>query len=1303
MIFLQNIPHQKVYKQRVYLPKDDKAPTMYNVIFSNNNDIKTTINLMKHPLLVTNHKYLNYYTEPIYKTRVGLKNVNINHRKERENIYDVIDKEFKMINTPLKFELLRNKNVYYDLFTQNSIFFKNSKSGSIQKRIELYIDFIMGFVNNAKFKSYKNKIIMIDVESWMSTNNTIHNPVMYLFLAYRKYFDLFAKIGNIDIVFYTKDMLLRVNPSLCDDKTFFIFKRELNKLTKKINLENDDEIDKEIQKEDIKEKISSEIKDDVYHFTGEDDEIDELVDDKVDDVFDEYETSHENEDEELPDSKEVEDELQNNKELIQAMAEVRKNKVTGKSTASLARDEELKKKQRALKLDDITIDDYSKIYESGLIDVEEVDISDKITTTNENMKKVKFTNFEKTYNEKLMKKDLVNIITDLNDKSIPVYVKDIKVEDTSDELNYKETYTVVLEDANRVRHTLKFDMPKFIEDKFLYLGGNKKIIVKQLFMKPIVKLNSDQVRICSNYSRLFLYRYGTKLSAKMEKFKKAISNNISGVSVGHGDSSLINNKYKSILEYDELAKSLLQIKTPKFEILFNQDDVHKRLGDTQLKPDEFCVGFYSDKKPIIMSYESERIGDLDLIDFIISNGPDKLKSVYEETTTTSKRFMFTRVKIMNKFVPIILLLGYCEGLSAVLKKANIEHYFTDKRPAKSDSQKSIQFADGYLVYNAYPFENSLLLNALDTIPTKAFEYADFDEKEIYVELFQTLYGARNIANAFDSFYEFMIDPITKEVLTELDQPTDFVGVILYGNSLLVDNSFIPENNMNLYRIRSNEIVNGILHKQIADAYAKYRATANNKNPVKISIPQDAVIKEILTSNIVEEFSVLNPIYEVEKTRAITPKGPNGVNLADSFTQDKRSYDKSMMGVMGMSTSPDANVGIVRQLTMEPGVVSSRGFMELKDDDVNQIKDVNMFTTAELLTPMGVSHDDSVRTAMSSKQSKHIIPVTKSSPVLLSNGAEQAIQYNLSKDFVVIADDDGEVVEVDEDTGLVVVKYKNGKSQAVDTKPRVVKNSASGFYISNNLKTDLKVGDKVKKNDVIAYENKFFTNDKINGNRFNIGSLQKVAIMSSYATYEDSTFITKKMSEEMASDIVMMKDVVIGKHANVGQMVEIGDTVDVGDVLISFETSFDDGSMNKFLASVGDELREEITSLGKVPIKTKYSGVIEDIKIYSAVELDELSPSLKKIVSKYYSKINKKKKILEKYDDSKSVVKAGILFNEPTGKTKLSADGKIKGHEAADSVLFEFYIKYADPVGVGDKVTKKLVTLNSFNCWNILRA
>ncbi len=56
---------------------------------------------------------------------------------------------------------------------------------------------------------------------------------------------------------------------------------------------------------------------------------------------------------------------------------------------------------------------------------------------------------------------IIKIFKNLNQaSSIKMHILDIKVEDTSDVLNYKETWTVHLEDENRLRYTIKVDIPE---------------------------------------------------------------------------------------------------------------------------------------------------------------------------------------------------------------------------------------------------------------------------------------------------------------------------------------------------------------------------------------------------------------------------------------------------------------------------------------------------------------------------------------------------------------------------------------------------------------------------------------------------------------------------------------------------------------------------------------------------------------------------------------------------------------------------------------------------------------------------
>lgn len=321
----------------------------------------------------------------------------------------------------------------------------------------------------------------------------------------------------------------------------------------------------------------------------------------------------------------------------------------------------------------------------------------------------------------------------------------------------------------------------------------------------------------------------------------------------------------------------------------------------------------------------------------------------------------------------------------------------------------------------------------------------------------------------------------------------------------------------------------------------------------------------------------------------------------------------------------------------------------------------------------------------SKQSGHIIPVKKSSPVLISNGAEQIVAYHTSSEFSVVAKMDGEVVEYDEDTGLMVVKYKDGSYKAIDLADRIVKNSTSGFHFVNKMTSPLKKGSKFKTNDIIACDSNFFSDDGINGNRFNIGTLEKVAIMSGYYTFEDSTAVTHKVVDDMSANITKMVDGIIGMNANVYPKVDIGDHVEVGDILIESETSYDEQGMNAFLASIGNELHEEVKSLTRVPMKSPISGTVVDIKVYASVDVEDMSPSLRQFVNKCYAKAKKKNKILDKYDDTKGVIKAGLLVNEPTGKINKNSAGQIKGREF-DGVLVEYYIEYVNPLTIGNKIT-----------------
>ena len=275
---------------------------------------------------------------------------------------------------------------------------------------------------------------------------------------------------------------------------------------------------------------------------------------------------------------------------------------------------------------------------------------------------------------------------------------------------------------------------------------------------------------------------------------------------------------------------------------------------------------------------------------------------------------------------------------------------------------------------------------------------------------------------------------------------------------------------------------------------------------------------------------------------------------------------------------------------------------------------------------------------------------------------------------------GIVREINEDR--MIIEYDDGSYEYVDLSEKVEKNSSSGFYITLKLDTDLKEGKKVKAGEVIAYDKSSFSNDigATDNIAYNIGTFCKFAILNTDEGFEDSTSVSNWLSEDlsdaMTSDVILQIDKVFNKNTNIYNMVQKGQSIEEGDTLLIAQTAYDEEDVNTLVRNLTADDEGDITELGRVPIKSKVTGVVQDIKIYRTVDIDELSPTLKKIVTKYEKEIEAKKKEMRKYgvDNIETLVGS-------TGK--LPANGRLKN--ADDGVKIEFYLKYEDRMSVGDKL------------------
>lgn len=947
------------------------------------------------------------------------------------------------------------------------------------------------------------------------------------------------------------------------------------------------------------------------------------------------------------------------------------------------RDAKLREEQRKIVVKNKSIDEILS-QDTANVPIEVSDKSAVMHTSNQNMHKIKFANFNKTYLEKVYDKQILACFDVLKDQEAPFYITKIEVKDTSDYLNLRETWSVHIIDENNKKSTIVVDIPKFINYKFLLYQGTKYIVLNQNMYNPLVKDTPDSVIVTTNYYKITVERNATKSISTIERIfslaKK--TGNTEMFIVGDSSKSNLNSNYISSLEYDELSRRLFKFSNNGCEIFFSRDYIKNNIEIPKgIKGDEFYIG-KEGSVPIFINEDTglDRSGRT-IADIIEANLNEDDKNLFNSIKAPAQS-MYVKCKLAGQYVPIIVVFLIWDGLRNTLNNLGINWKFTpgSSKLMNKSSMKQIRFANGILEYEPKIYAE-LVLNGLSKLHPSKLRFEDFESEICYDEFIYATWGTYNGILEVSTFKDFLIDPITKDACRAMSLPDDPSMLLIYAVKLLSDNKYVSKVSDKSYRTRTLDCIPGILYSCIAAQYKQYIKRGRR---IPMTLKRSCVFDRLIAEKTVETYSTLNPAIEVAKSHTISPKGYRGSNSEYSYSDEKkRSYDPSSIGKIAITTSADGNVGINRSLTIDPTISNVMGYRD-QVDDIEELKDVNVFAPIEMLTPGTIRYDDPIRSAIAAKQSQHVVPVVNASPSLISNGYDEAIQFELSDDFVINAEEDGKVIDINEELGFIVVEYKSGKKKAINVKPKMVYNSGSGFYMSNQLTAVYtKIGEKFKKDMPLAYHDKFFTLSKLNGLRYAFGPITKVAFMSTYNTYEDGGICTESLSERMASSIVYDEKAKFKRNNNILNMVKIGDHVNIGDSLIQFDVSSEDNEIAKYLTKLSDENAHILEEQTKNDFKCHHAGVVVGIEVDTLLDPSNLSPSLANIVQSYFDQGLNKKEYLNQFDNSDGIVKAGYVLTDSTEPVKNKYNA-IKGFKGVD-VLITIFIEHKDVMGVGDKV------------------
>lgn len=247
-------------------------------------------------------------------------------------------------------------------------------------------------------------------------------------------------------------------------------------------------------------------------------------------------------------------------------------------------------------------------------------------------------------------------------------------------------------------------------------------------------------------------------------------------------------------------------------------------------------------------------------------------------------------------------------------------------------------------------------------------------------------------------------------------------------------------------------------------------------------------------------------------------------------------------------------------------------------------------------------------------------------------------HRTSELYSKIAAEDGKVVEVVDD--CLTVEYKDGTK---DKYPLgLVIGEASGEYHRHTRVTDLKVGQKFRKGDVIGWDEQWFARDPFCPGQvaWKCGKMVRIAMVEDQDVYEDSIAISKELSQEARTPFLKVNRFPVEVENNLLMKVKVGDVIEQDAILCNIEEP------HLGAGEEPDGLEEEINKYGIKQIRAKHHGRVVSIEVRYNSPLDKMSDSVRSFIVKK-DKEAKRKGDVEDSGVTTNAINTAFNVNRPT--------------------------------------------------------
>jgi hypothetical protein len=905
--------------------------------------------------------------------------------------------------------------------------------------------------------------------------------------------------------------------------------------------------------------------------------------------------------------------------------------------------------------------EFVKIKPEELLINESPSVPDKDTVLDKTMLKSSLIDFDSKYIEKVLPKDTFNMVLNLHKAGVAV--TDYKVETTSDILGSYETHVVKLQPVIGKQSTIRFKIPVIEKNGVFTSNAVKYRLRKQKGDLPIRKIDSNEISLTSYYGKTFITRgrkkiddYGYWLVTQIVAIALNKENNIITDML---NSDVFDQTAKTPRAYSAVSNQIKSLKCRGFTLSFDY-----RLREKLYTSD--AIKKYEKHGNVIFGKDkNDNLLILDQNNTVYIASKDKI-----EVFGTIEHFLnidilnapveYAEVSIFGKDVPIGVVLAYFLGLEKLIKllKVTPRRIQAHTRLNLAPHEWVMQFSDETLVFSREDRLASIILGGFNSYhkTIKMFSIYSFDKKGVYLNLLEANGLSTRYLREIELMNKMFIDPITKDILIQMKEPTTFQGLLFRSCEMLLNDEHPDALDPRYMRVKGYERISGAIYTELVQA-VRFHEGRLGKSNTPIELNPYAVWKRITEDPSKSQVNEINPIESLKEVEAVTFSGTGGRNKR-SMTKSTRTYHKNNMGTISESTVDSSDVGINVFTSADPQFDSLRGTS--KEYKVGKTGVTALLSTSALLAP-GSDHDDSKRVNFVAIQASHAVSCQGYHQFTTRTGYDSVIPDRTYDLFAFTAKKPGKVKSIDKRG--VIIEYEDGETTGYEIGRRF--GNAAGLVIPHNVVTPLKENDVIKIGDVIVYNDGFFEPDFFDEKKIVLkNSINvKTVLWESHQTLEDASSISKKVTDKLTTKVTKVKNIIVTFDQAVSSLVNIGDIVNADSILCIIEDAVT-ANNNLFSDKSIDTLRLVSAQTPKANVK----GVIEKIEIFYHGDKEDMSESLKKLADINDKQLKEKAKSLNTLSVTGSVDSGLRIENNPLG---------------LDNMVIRIYITSNVGLGLGD--------------------